>query len=110
MFVCCLILVNMTQTRITWEEKTLIEELPPSDWLVGKSEGSFMTNDNVAWAGPWKASCARHGEQVSKQQPSWPVLKHLRHSLMVECNPYVSLFFLSLPQVAFGQYLVREAN
>lgn len=80
MFVCCLILVNMTQTRITWEEKTLTEELPPSDWPAGKSEGSFMTNNNVGgpsplWAvppraGPGKANCAQHGEQVSKQHPS----------------------------------------
>lgn len=38
-----IIIVSLsTQTRVTWEERTSIEELPPFDWLVCVSAGHFL--------------------------------------------------------------------
>jgi hypothetical protein len=35
----------VTQMRVIWEERTLIEKMPPSDWPVGKPMGSFVVSD-----------------------------------------------------------------
>lgn len=37
-----LVFVNLTPTRVTWEEGATVEELPPSDWLMGKPEDIFL--------------------------------------------------------------------
>jgi len=39
---CWLILVNLTQTRVAWEEGTSVEALPPSAWSAGMSLGTFL--------------------------------------------------------------------
>lgn len=33
---------NLTQTKITLEDKTSVEELSPSDFPIGKSMGAFL--------------------------------------------------------------------
>jgi hypothetical protein len=40
--VCWLVFVNLTQAPVVWEEGTATEQLPPSDWPVGKSVGHFL--------------------------------------------------------------------
>lgn len=40
-FVCWLVSVNLTLTRVAEEEGRAVEKLPPSPWLVGISEGTF---------------------------------------------------------------------
>ena len=35
-------LSNLTQTRVTWEERPSTEELPQLDWSVGMSVGHFF--------------------------------------------------------------------
>jgi hypothetical protein len=37
-----LVFVNLAQTRVTWEEGTLIEELSPSNLPIGMSVGHFV--------------------------------------------------------------------
>lgn len=34
--------VRLTQTRVSWEEGTSVEELLPSDWPVHMSAGHFF--------------------------------------------------------------------
>lgn len=36
---------SMTQSRVTSEEATSIEEQPPADWPVGVSVGIILTDD-----------------------------------------------------------------
>lgn len=38
---CCLGFVNLAQTGVTWEEETLIKNLPLSDYPVSISVGTF---------------------------------------------------------------------
>lgn len=41
---CCLISINLTKTRVTWEEGTANKGLTPSDWPVGTPAG-YPSND-----------------------------------------------------------------
>lgn len=33
--------VDLTQVRVIWEERTLIEKMLPLDWSMGKPMGTF---------------------------------------------------------------------
>lgn len=41
-FVVCIMLVNFSQIRVTWEERALTGELHLPDWPVGISAGHFL--------------------------------------------------------------------
>lgn len=41
-FAVCIMLVSFSQVRVTWEERTLTEELHLPDWPVGISAGHFL--------------------------------------------------------------------
>lgn len=61
---CWLVFVNLAQIRITWEEGTSIEELPPSDWVCGHGWDGVLISD---WY--WRAQptvCSVTLEQVIK--------------------------------------------
>lgn len=51
--VCWLVSVNLTQTKVSLEERILIKELPPSYWPVGMSLGHFLNcylvQESLAW-------------------------------------------------------------
>lgn len=36
-----LVYINLTQAKVTWEERILVEDLPPSDWPEALSVGAF---------------------------------------------------------------------
>lgn len=36
------IFYQLTQSRVTWENRMSVKELPPTDWPVGKSIGHFL--------------------------------------------------------------------
>lgn len=40
--VCWLGFVNLSQTRVAWEDGTSVEKLPPSVWPVGMSTEHFL--------------------------------------------------------------------
>lgn len=50
---CLFVFINLTQSRTTWEEKTLTEEMLLSDWPVFKSVGIVLLHcgQGHAWAG-----------------------------------------------------------
>lgn len=39
---CWLVSVTRRKTRVIWEEETLTEEMPLSDWPVSKPVGHFL--------------------------------------------------------------------
>lgn len=51
---CWLCFVSLTQIRVTWEEGTLVEELPSLGWSVSMSVGYFLIG---AGHSPWVLGC-----------------------------------------------------
>lgn len=49
--VCWLGFVNLSQTRVAWEDGTSVEELLPSVWPVGMSMEHFL-NQCLRWESP----------------------------------------------------------
>lgn len=43
-FVLFLVLVNLTQANIFWEEETSTEKIPPSDWSMSVGQLLFIKN------------------------------------------------------------------
>lgn len=43
-YVCWLVFVNLTETRVIWEEDTSIRELDPSDWTLEMLVGCFFND------------------------------------------------------------------
>lgn len=57
---CAGLVVFDQQTRVTREEGTLVEKMPPSDWHVGKPVGHALV-ESLMWEGLAHCEWYHHG-------------------------------------------------
>lgn len=111
-WLCWTDFVNFIQSRVTWKEGNLPEELPPSDGLVGVCGGIFLIIDwyreSPAHSEPWgamlfnkttsKQNCSMASASVPASKflpwvPSLDSLYNQLHNLRGKINPFLSKLF-----------------
>jgi hypothetical protein len=73
--------VKLTQAGVTWEEGTLIEELPPSDWLVVDKSLGYFLDDRCG-----RAQLARSSEMALLGK--WPWIVYIKKKASGLCFCY----------------------
>lgn len=80
---CCLVFVNLTQTKVISKEGSSVEKMFPSECSVGRAVGIFLINDwhrraQFGWCHVCVVGSGLHSIcQLLSRFPLWPQLQFL---------------------------------